>query len=169
MLKYACMTFFVLFCFILQTRYIHTDISPYFAFPQQLSGAAAVTWLHLYKHWVTSCVYSLRGSSAESSCKPFPKWPQTWKDLFLSRKHITINMTITIWMSTLATLVAKGDPRGKSSWTQIAIVPLDTRGRSQKNTTTAKWNAEEPRARRLECLSSMFTGTSARFYSENAV
>lgn len=59
-----------------------------------------------------------------------------------------INTITIIWWSTRATRAAKAGPRGRSSWTRTATAPQDTRGRSWKNFTTARWSAEGPRVRR---------------------
>lgn len=116
------------------------------------SSTAVVTWSRVYKHRVTSSVYSHCWDSSGQKLlhSRFSKWRQKWKDLSLSKRLITINTTITICLNTRAMLVVKGDPRGRSSWTQTAIVPLDMRGRLRKSITTARWNAGEPRARRLD-------------------
>lgn len=81
------------------------------------------------------------------------KWRQTSRDWSLSKRPITINTITIIWWNTRATRAAKGEARGRSSWTPTATAPRDTRGRSWRNCTTASWSADGPRVRRLDGFS----------------
>lgn len=102
-------------------------------------------WHHLFTRSET------RPSKLQKcSFHPLPKWRRIWKDWLLLRRRTTTSTTTTICSTTRATQEAKGEPRERSSSTRTAIAPQDTRGRSQRNFTTAKWSVGEPRARRLD-------------------